>query len=317
MYNNIAKCLLVVSLSVVVTGCKLAVMVPSGGDVTSASGTRNCSGKSVCEFEITSPTFSDSFTAVAKPGYQFVKWNTGGGFLCPNSTSPTCTVTLTGDANSANVVATFTTAYVMPVFKDIGIDTDGDTIRNELDDDDDGDGILDIDDYCSLDPSPECAQIMDTVTANSQVWAQPDLFDGLSWDDINAVCPEGACIAGGRLNGYIMDEWRWASVEEINDLFNYYIGSPQLGPGPDTFQEDAASWGQLFFADGWRPLSVNENLRSVSGRTSDVLADPRLACMAYIVDYVSPTYPYDAANSCNATLKDTGGGYGAWFYRIP
>jgi hypothetical protein len=44
----------------------------------------------------------------------------------------------------------------MPIFKDVGIDTDGDGVRNELDEDDDNDGIFDIDDLCPLNPNLNC-----------------------------------------------------------------------------------------------------------------------------------------------------------------
>jgi hypothetical protein len=44
--------------------------------------------------------------------------------------------------------------------------------------------------------------ITDTVTVDGKVWAQVDLFTNLSWNDINAVCPEGACF--GILNGHDM-----------------------------------------------------------------------------------------------------------------
>ena len=38
----------------------------------------------------------------------------------------------------------------MPIYKDVGIDTDGDGVRNALDPDDDNDGVLDTDDAFPL-----------------------------------------------------------------------------------------------------------------------------------------------------------------------
>jgi len=86
-----------------------------------------------------------------KPGYQFVKWHKGSGFLCGDSTNLTCTFTMPADANLATtVIGVFATGYMMPVYKDVGIDTDGDGLRNELDSDDDNDGVLDVDDPCPI-----------------------------------------------------------------------------------------------------------------------------------------------------------------------
>ena len=55
------------------TGCKLAVMVPAGGEVQSSSGERNCDGGTTgeyCTFDLTAVAlpFRETFTASAKPG---------------------------------------------------------------------------------------------------------------------------------------------------------------------------------------------------------------------------------------------------------
>ena len=178
---------LLIGVSLMV-GCKLAVMVPPGGQVQSSSGTRSCDGGTegkFCTFDLSAVSlpYSESFTALAKPGYQFEKWQDGGGFQCANSTSPTCTVAIADDPFGAIVRAMFDMGRIMPIYKDIGIDTDSDGVRNELDDDDDNDGILDIHDSCPLDPSPDCSigtPITDTVFINGREWAQVDLFTRLS-----------------------------------------------------------------------------------------------------------------------------------------
>lgn len=175
-------------------GCKIVVMVPSGGDVVSSNAAHNCSAGSLCEFDITAAQlpFSESLTATPKAGYVFEKWSDGGGFRCAKSTNPTCTISIADDALGSSMVALFESGYVMPVFKDVGIDTDADGVRNELDGDDDNDGFLDMDDTCPLDPISSCGlgiTLTGTVIINAREWAQIDLFDYLSWSDINARCP--------------------------------------------------------------------------------------------------------------------------------
>ena len=140
------KTLFICCIATVMVGCKIAVLTSSGGDVQSGSGAMNCSASNFCEFKVTSAPFTESFTAYPREGYEFEKWFDGSGFLCGKSTNPTCTVNIGDGAVGAVIVALFESGYVMPIFKDVGIDTDGDGVRNELDEDDDNDGIFDIDD---------------------------------------------------------------------------------------------------------------------------------------------------------------------------
>ena len=62
------------ALAMLVTGCKVTVMVPRGGDVQStASGT--CLELTNCVHDIVDSTYTESFTAAPKAGFQFIKWN--------------------------------------------------------------------------------------------------------------------------------------------------------------------------------------------------------------------------------------------------
>lgn len=159
---RLSKNLVILTAFGLVTGCKLALMVPAGGEVASSSTTRDCDGGSggkFCTFDITSEPlpFSETFTATAKPGYLFVKWQGGGDFRCPGSTNPVCTVNLSNDIVGIASLASFETGYLMPVFKDVGFDTDQDGIYDRQDPDDDNDGILDGDDPCPL--SVSCGEV--------------------------------------------------------------------------------------------------------------------------------------------------------------
>lgn len=162
------------ALGLALTGCKLAVMVGEGGDVISQSGNNDCTGPGYCTIDITSPTFSESFTAVARPGYEFVKWQDGWGFQCADQTSTVCTVSVPGGATGLAVVASYETASVRPVFNNVGIDTDGDGLRDSIDPDDDNDGVLDEDDLAPKDPNitTTCAGApADVVLTEDVDWA--------------------------------------------------------------------------------------------------------------------------------------------------
>ena len=166
--------LIVALASLALSACKLSVIVTGGGDVQSLSGTRDCAGGNVCEFEITDTTFTESFTAVPRDGYQFVKWRKGGSdFFCPDSPNASCILSNVGGAGNTaieSIVASFAMFHIMPVFEFVGIDTDEDGIKDHLDPDDDNDGLLDGVDPCPLNPDPACVAssvVLEQLIANT------------------------------------------------------------------------------------------------------------------------------------------------------
>ncbi|MDX1735930.1 MAG: hypothetical protein R3228_16260, partial [Halioglobus sp.] len=130
---------------VTVTGCKLAVIVVEGGEVQSvASGT--CLAGAICIHEIVADDFSETFTAVPQPGWEFVRWNSGGDFFCKDSTNTSCTLSNEGTAAIpaiAAIIASEATYYIMPIFQQVSL------------------------------------PITDTVFADGREWAQPVLFLGV------------------------------------------------------------------------------------------------------------------------------------------
>ena len=92
MSASITRTLLILFIGTVMTGCKFALMVTADGDVSSSSGTRDCAGGTICEFEITDTDFSDTFTATPRERYVFSKWQAGDGYLCANSPNAVCAV---------------------------------------------------------------------------------------------------------------------------------------------------------------------------------------------------------------------------------
>lgn len=117
---NLIKHLLLIGMSSALTGCYLEVIPTAGGDIQSLSGARDCVGGSVCQFEVTDTNFNDSFTATAKPGYEFVRWQAGDGFQCADSTSPTCSLSnegVEGHAGAEAVIASNQVFKIMPVFE--------------------------------------------------------------------------------------------------------------------------------------------------------------------------------------------------------
>lgn len=97
------------------------------------------------------------------------------------------------------------------------------------------------------------ASITATVTVGANNWAQVNLFTFLTWDEINTQCPAGVCGAASVLNGWDMDGWKWADVNDVNGLFNHYIGSDAFGP--DSIGMETISLMDGILADGWEPTA--------------------------------------------------------------
>jgi hypothetical protein len=93
--------------------------VVEGGEVQSgASGT--CVAGTVCITEVRDSNFNDTFTAVAYPGWKFVRWNRTDGSLCTDLRDPICIIDnrlLKGQPGPEAVIASDRSFYLMPVFE--------------------------------------------------------------------------------------------------------------------------------------------------------------------------------------------------------
>jgi hypothetical protein len=156
--------------------------------------------------------------------------------------------------------------------------------------------------------------ITDTIIVGDNEWAQVSLFTSQSWNEINAVCPAGVCVDGGVLThqGFDMTGWIWADTDDVNALFNFYIGSSQLGPGPDAYGSTTNFFAQAFFADGWiETQNLNPSGLS-SSETVGLMNDSSntVALMGFVADL--------DANGANTGLDIDSWdviAYGGWFYR--
>jgi hypothetical protein len=116
---GIARILLVGSIISIVAGCKIGAAVFEGGDVISDSGTRHCFEGQTCEFQVNDTSFTETFTAQPRTGFEFTKWMAGDGFLCADSTNPSCTVSnvaLAGNSTADVFIASDSMFYIMPEF---------------------------------------------------------------------------------------------------------------------------------------------------------------------------------------------------------
>ncbi len=154
------------------------------------------------------------------------------------------------------------------------------------------------------------APIDGTVVADGKLWLQPDLFRFLSWNQIAAVCPGGACTSG-TLNGIDMTGWTWASTSDIKSLFNQYLDGEPFVEDQDFVFAPAI---QRMYDDGWRALSPLSP-PGIPGLTSTERFDGF---------YGSAAVVFDVGNSDNdqwnvglTVGKAQTINWGAWFFRAP
>lgn len=278
-----ARIFLLLSIIALMAGCKLAVIVVEGGEVLS-TGSGTCVVGSICIVDVTDPNFSESFTAVPEEGWYFHRWNLGYGFFCGGSTDPTCTLSFQGYEESEgveNMVASSELFYLMPVF----------------------------------------GENSNIVEVDGKEWLQPLLFLNLSWNDIDAICPNLTGICDGVLNGYNLTGWTWASIDDANTLFNYYIGYNAMGPGPDIFFDSPGStWANAFFSDGWLATTGYDGVERLTVgwlRGLDIInPDVSLGVegvMGKDADLEGSTIDGASTRGSRRTMKR--GAFGGWFYR--
>ena len=288
----VSQFLLFLLVIILMSGCKLAVINVEGGEVQS-DGSGACVGGSICIVEISDTSFSETFMAVPNTGWHLEKWNSGYGLLCGGKTGLWCEVSLEGTSGNAAIekmVASSEFAYLMPVFKP---DTD-------------------------------------VVTVDGKQWLQPSFFENVSWGDINAICPGGPCTVGGILNGHDMTGWTWASMDDLNSLFNYYLGAELLGPGPGASGYSGRepglnqNWPSQFFSDGWRPNFFSPSIcedgcfyyRGIAGWVAGrVRSGADTLIMAYLQEYGDASDSLGQVGVDAVSNNPEEQGEGAWFYR--
>ncbi len=243
-------------------------------------------------------------------------------------------MTVTNDSINAASFDFFQTENCFPDSSTCGGWTYGAWFYRNLDSD--GDGTPDNLDPCPLNPNNPCELITsaDIVNASGKEWAQVDLFTSLSWNDINAVCPGGACTSGGTLNGYDMTGWIWASVNDMNAFFNYTEPGCNLGPGPSGCSPNVD--GSFFsttdcqeFFDYYTYFGIRPQLHTcsyfsgtihltLSGMTSE--SPPGNSAQAYRAgrNFIAsgPSFLYlEDYMGTDVLINRADSGDGAWFYR--
>ena len=281
--KRVSRFLFLVGTIAILSGCKLAVIVVEGGEVVS-SGSGICLEGSICLHHVNDTNFSDTFVAVPSSGWVFERWNSGGGFLCSDSTDPICnlsTKSAEGNPLFEAIINSDSTFYIMPVFV----------------------------------PSPP---ITDTVAVNGLLWAQADLFANLSWNEIDAVCPEPEGLCNGFLNGYDISGWIWASIDDVFDLLRSLGHPPLTYPPASQYGEVSSDWAPAFYNAGFRKTFESAGRAFIAWASSSDEAcntsPPACGVTASVVDRADANVS-DFVELLPIDPRASSPGRGAWFYK--
>ncbi len=163
--------------------------------------------------------------------------------------------------------------------------------------------------------------LLPPVTAGGLEWLQPLNFTGYTWSAINTVCNATTGSCNGSLGGNDLTGWTWASVDDINGLFNDYIGSMTMGPGPDRATGYSTDWLWTMVADGFRLTASDGETAIIRGRLRDSFDanNGYIGEMFWSYSLICCDYDYDIATSNTYLGKNTLGfrsdDPGAWFVR--
>lgn len=115
-YRQVASSLLIATF---VTACKVNIVVPAGGEVSSVSGTHRCAANSSCTLDVSHTAFDETFNAVPASGYVFKGWRKSNGYFCGGSNKPCRLATSGFSGNSAlmHLLQSDRNFYLEPVFE--------------------------------------------------------------------------------------------------------------------------------------------------------------------------------------------------------
>lgn len=267
---------LMLAATLSLSGCKLAVIMVEGGKFDSASNFIDCNAKAICIYDIFTLSYNDTYTAVPDVGWKFVRWQDGKDFICGQESSPICELTLS------------------PLF--------GNPLAQAILEEDNTHYVM-----------PVFEQVPLYLEVDGKQWMQPKWFTNIEWVTISQLCPGGACA--GSLNGVDLTGWTWATPDDLNGLFNFYIGAATLGPGPSSYTEADSAWAPNFLDTWLRTDDYTGSDASVIGFVRE-LSPGGAGLVGSIIDK-------SAGESDLASTGGTGNPIlkypevGAWFYRVP
>ncbi len=114
------------------TACKVEIVVPSNGSVTTLSGAYACSAGKICEIQVLDLFFYETFIAEPAAGYKFSHWVKNSGGLCGGDAGP-CRLHTSNFSDSPALMFLLESdeiVYLTPVFEIANVRKNTDTWYN-------------------------------------------------------------------------------------------------------------------------------------------------------------------------------------------
>jgi len=114
-------CLVALCSALVLTSCKLRIVVPEGGSVETLSGAYSCATGKTCTIDVVDFFFGETFVAKPADGYEFVFWANDSRRFCSKSSHPCylSTIGLNIDTLAELMISFFNSDevfYLEPIF---------------------------------------------------------------------------------------------------------------------------------------------------------------------------------------------------------
>ncbi len=157
------------------------------------------------------------------------------------------------------------------------------------------------------------AALAQPVIKDGKEWLQPVDFVNLSWNDVALVCDPDTGLCDGELNSIDVTGYTWASVDDVNGLFNTYGVTPPL-TSPTQYKEVGSSWAPLAFGDFEPTYTMPDSMDYIWGWTR-ILLPQHYAYSPTISDYFNDSSE-DIVNTAELTYAYVPNlALGAWLYR--
>ena len=119
-----------------------------------------------------------------------------------------------------------------------------------------------------------------TVSADGKNWRQLTETTGFSFDSVTNRCPIGGGACGGAFDG-----WTWATVTEVQSMFQTYNSAFVVNGGTSDFEASGNNnaWATAFLTDFNKTGGAAGNYPFVSGWTATEI-DPTFAYFGEVSD---------------------------------
>lgn len=106
-------------MPIILIGCKIEVVAPFTGSVTTKDGSFSCAAGEECVVDVVDVFFDQTYLPVPSDEYDFIRWQKGRKFLCGGAKTP-CHLFTSGFSENENLLGALETDqefYLQPVFR--------------------------------------------------------------------------------------------------------------------------------------------------------------------------------------------------------